>query len=98
VRPAQRRDVVQFLRVGFGTSQRRACQALDVPRSTCRYRSVAADQTPLRIRLRELAAARVRYGCRRLHILLQREGWQVNAKRIFRLYRLEGLSLRPEGP
>ena len=94
MKPAQRRDLVQFLRVGFLTSQRRACRALGVARSSCRYQSVAADQTPLRIRLRELAAARVRYGYRRLHILLQREGWQVNAKRIFRLYRVEGLSLR----
>lgn len=46
------------------------------------------------MRIRELAAARVRYGYRRLHVLLQREGWKVNAKRVFRLYRLEGLSLR----
>ena len=44
--------------------------------------------------LRDLAATRVRYGYRRLHILLQREGWRVNHKRVYRLYRLEGLSLR----
>lgn len=46
------------------------------------------------MRLKELAGVRVRYGYRRLHVLLQREGWQVNAKRVYRLYRLEGLSLR----
>jgi putative transposase len=46
------------------------------------------------MRLRELAAARVRYGYRRLHVLLQREGWRVNHKRVYRLYRLEGLALR----
>ncbi len=46
------------------------------------------------MRLRELAAARVRYGYRRLHVLLQREGWHVNHKRVYRLYRLEELSLR----
>jgi putative transposase len=46
------------------------------------------------MRLKELTSVRVRYGYRRLHVLLQREGWQVNVKRIYRIYRLEGLSLR----
>jgi hypothetical protein len=48
------------------------------------------------MRLKELAGVRVRYGYRRLHVLLQREGWQVNVKCVYRLYRLEGLSLRPK--
>ena len=63
-------------------------------RSSYRYRSQAADQAALRLRLRDLAAARVRYGYRRLHILLRREGWRVNHKRIYRLYREEGLGIR----
>jgi putative transposase len=67
---------------------------MPVHRSTYRYCSVARDQTALRMRLRDLAAVRVRYGYRRLHILLQREGWRVNHQRVYRLYRLEGLSLR----
>lgn len=46
------------------------------------------------MRLRELAASRVRYGYRRLHVLLKREGWEINAKRVYRLYKQEGLSLR----
>jgi putative transposase len=46
------------------------------------------------MRLRDLAAARVRYGYRRLHVLLRREGWRINHKRVYRLYRLEGLGLR----
>lgn len=62
--------------------------------STRYYRSRAKDETALRIRLRDLAQVRVRYGYRRLHILLQREGWKVNHKRIYRLYTQEGLSLR----
>jgi putative transposase len=94
VKPTQKRAVVTFFRVGFRVSERRACRVAGVPRSTCRYRSVARDQTPLRVRLRDLAAARVRYGYRRLHVLLQREGWRVNHKRIHRLYREEGLSIR----
>ena len=52
----------------------------------------------MRIRLRDLAQARVSYGYRRLHILLQREGWKVNHKRVYRLYRLEGLGMRPKKP
>ncbi len=50
------------------------------------------------MRLKELAAARVRYGSRRLHILLRREGWEVNHKRTYRIYRDEGLSIRPRLP
>jgi len=94
VKPVQQRAVVQYFRAGFRVSERRACRVAGVPRSTCRYRSVARDQTPLRVRLRDLAAARVRYGYRRLHVLLQREGWRVNHKRVHRLYREEGLSIR----
>lgn len=63
-------------------------------RSSYRYRSRAQDQTPLRTRIREIAAVRVRYGYRRVHTLLRREGWPVNHKRVYRLYCLEGLSLR----
>jgi len=94
VKPAQRRAAAQFFRVGFQVSERRACRLTGVARSSYRYRSVAADQTPLRLRLRDLAATRVRYGYRRLHILLRREGWRVNHKRVYRLYREEGLGIR----
>ncbi len=85
---------MQFLQVGFRISERHACRVLQLRRSTLRYQSRAQDQTALRMRLRELAAARVRYGYPRLHILLRREGWEVNHKRVYRLYKLEGLSLR----
>jgi putative transposase len=59
---------------------------------------VADEQAALRIRLRDLARARVSYGYRRLHVLLQREGWRVNHKRVYRLYRLESLQMRPKKP
>jgi putative transposase len=94
VKPVQKRAVVRFFRTGFRVSERRACRLAGVARSSYRYRSAAADQTALRLRLRDLAATRVRYGYRRLHILLRREGWRVNHKRVYRLYRLEGLGIR----
>ena len=50
------------------------------------------------MRIRDLAAARVSYGYRRIHVLLRREGWQVNHKMVYRLYRLEGLRMRPKRP
>jgi putative transposase len=59
-----------------------------------RYQSHRDGQAELRMRLRELAASRVRYGYRRLTVLLRREGWKVNAKRVYRLYREEGLQVR----
>lgn len=62
-----------------------------------RYRSRKAKQEPLRRRLRELAATHVRYGYRRLTVLLRREGWVVNAKRVYRLYDQENLKVRTNG-
>ena len=87
-----------MLQVCYGASERRVCRILESQRSTYRYRSVADEQDLLRMRIRDLARARVRYGYRRLHVLLQREGWQVNHKRVYRLYRQEGLMMRPRRP
>ena len=92
------RDHAEYLQVAYGSSERRTCQVLTLGGSTCRYESVAAEQAALRMRLKDLAQARVSYGYRRLHILLQREGWAVNHKRVYRLYRQEGLMLRTKRP
>jgi putative transposase len=62
-------------------------------RGSARYRPRRRDEEPLRQRLRELAAERRRFGYRRLHVLLRREGWVVNHKRVYRLYRAEGLQV-----
>ncbi len=70
MKPAQKWDLVTFLQTGFRISERRAAQVLQFSRSSLRYRSTAREQTALRMRLRDLAAARVRYGYRRLHVLL----------------------------
>jgi putative transposase len=82
------------MRQGFELSERRACRLAGIGRSSQRYVGRKDPQTALRQRLRELASVRVRFGYRRLTILLQREGWQVNAKRVYRLYAQEGLTVR----
>ena len=76
-------------------SQRRACGLIGLAPKT--YRSRRPDDAGLRLRLRELAAARRRFGYRRLLILLRREGFVVNHKRLFRLYREERLTVRKRG-
>ena len=81
----------------YRVSERRACNALRFPRSSHRYESVRENPVALRMRLRELAAARPRFGYRRLWVLLRREGWSVNHKRVYRLYREEGLLVRFKG-
>ncbi len=72
--------------------------ALRVPRSSVRYQSIKAPREPLRVRVREIAAARVSYGHRQVHTLLRREGWPVNHKLVYRLCREEGLTLRRKRP
>ena len=94
MKPARRRRLSGYLVETYRVSERRACGTMAFHRSTVRYGSRARDQTPIRMRLRELAASRVRYGYRRLHVLLRREGWKVNHKRIWRLYKEEGLEVR----
>ena len=98
VRPSAKRQVVDHFRAAYGVSERRAIRATGTARSSYRYRSRRDPQTALRMRMKELAAVRVRYGYRRLHVLLQREGWSANHKRIYRLYCEEGLSIRTKTP
>ena len=93
--PAQRRAAVQHAQARFGFSQRGACRLVGAARSTIRYQRRREDgDGALRERLRELAAQRPRFGYRRLHALLRREGIVVNHKRVARLYRAEGLAVR----
>ncbi len=82
------------MQVEVDLSQRRACGLMELDRATCRYRRRKGEDQPLRLRLRELAEVRRQFGYRRLQILLEREGWQVNHKRVYRLYVEEKLSLR----
>lgn len=83
-----------WVREQYPVSERRACGLLEVWRSSWRYRRRRTDDPVLRERLRELAQQRRRFGYRRLHVLLRRAGWAVNHKRVYRLYREEGLVVR----
>jgi putative transposase len=82
------------IREAQGLSERRACGLVGIKRSSCRYAGRRAEMGRLRRRLRELAQERRRFGYRRLTVLLRREGWTVNHKRVYRLYREEGLGVR----
>jgi putative transposase len=97
VTPVARREAAAHLCRTYAVSQRRACQVIAADRSSVRYRSRRPDDGALRDRLRELAAARRRFGYRRLHILLRREGAQINHKKLRRLYREERLQVRRRG-
>jgi putative transposase len=94
VKPAAYRLAVGFVASEFEMSKRRACRALGVARSSFRYRSRRPVPTELVERLRSLAARRPRWGYRRLQVILRREGVRVNHKRVYRLYRAEGLAVR----
>jgi putative transposase len=78
----------------FRVSTVRACRLARLQRASWYYRSRARDQSALRMRIRDIAQARPRFGYQRIHIMLRREGWHVNRKRIHRLYRLDGLQVR----
>lgn len=90
--------MVTYLCQHYPVSERQACRTLRVNRATHRYRSHRDPQTALRQRLRELSRTRVRYGYRKLTVLLKREGWPVGKKLVYRLYREEGLTLHPRSP
>ena len=91
---AARREAVAHLRGSLGMSERRACGIIGADRTSIRYRSRRDDDTALRVRLRELAQQRRRFGYRRLHILLLRDGVKINRKKTQRLYTEEGLTVR----
>ncbi|WP_242120327.1 IS3 family transposase [Sphingomonas lacusdianchii] len=98
VGPGRAREIVGYLQANYQVSERRACGAFPINRSTQRYQSRRLDQAGLKMRIKELAATRVRYGYRRIHVLLRREGWEINHKRTHRLYRELGLQLRNKTP
>ena len=97
VEPAAKRQAVAHLVAGHGMSERRACRVIGCCRMTVRYEAIRQDDPVLRERLKELARVRRRFGYRRLHVFLRREGHEVNHKRLFRIYREERLHVRRRG-
>ena len=97
-RPALKRQVAYYIVSHHGTTMRRACRLIQQYRSAQYYCSVKDPRLALRARLRELAQVRVRYGYRRLHVLLRREGWSLGKNQVYRLYCEEGLQLRSKLP
>jgi putative transposase len=98
VGPQAEREAVRAFREATQCSERRACGRMEIVRAMVRYQArssrFAAANEKLRMRLRQLAEQRRRWGYRRLHILLEREGWKVNIKRVYRIYVEEKLVVR----
>jgi putative transposase len=86
--------VVHYLCGAYRVSQRRACRTAQIAEATLRYQSVREPRSELRLRIREIAQVRFRYGYRKILVLLKREGWKVGKKLVYRLYCEEGLTLR----
>lgn len=86
------------MRVEWSISIRRACAAILLDPKTYRYKSRRPGQAAVEQRIREICETRVRFGYRRVHVLLQREGWMINQKKTYRIYRELGMQLRNKTP
>ena len=82
----------------FGASMRKACAVIKLSRVVYLYKSNARDNSALVMRMKEITQTRVHYGYRRVHVMLRREGFRDNHKRVYRLYREQGWSLRQKRP
>jgi putative transposase len=89
---------VEYMTSHHGVSQRRACRLIRQHRSNQYYRSRKDPRNDLRQRMREIARTRVRYGYRRVHVLLRREGWTLGRSQAYRIYTEEQLQLRSKLP
>ena len=98
VKPGRKRKLVDEVCGEWQVSIRRACDALEFDRSTYHYRSRRSDQAALEQRIREISQVRVRYGYRRIHVVLRREGWRHGQNKTRRVYRELGLQIRNKTP
>ena len=97
-RPALMKSVVDYVTAYHGYSERKACALTRQHRSTQRKPMVRDPRTAVRQRMHEIVRTRIRYGYRRVHIMLRREGWGVGRNLVYRLYREVGLVLRTKRP
>ena len=95
--PAAKRDAVAHLCTAHKVSERRACEVLQVDRSSVRYKSIRSDDADIREAMKSIAHERRRFGYRRIHVMLTRQGIHVNQKKLRRLYREEKLQVRKRG-
>lgn len=89
--------MVNDLEMAYRVGIKRSCEIIGIQRSAYYYKSIKDDRV-LRLRICEIASTRIRYGYERIHVLLKREGWHVNHKRVYRIYCEEGLNLRNKRP
>ena len=92
------RELVRGMCSEWAVSIRQACGAIGFDRSTFHYQSRRTDQAAVAKRIREICETRVRYGYRRVHVLLDREGWGINVKKVYRIYKELGMQLRHKTP
>ncbi len=99
LRPAQRKQLVGHLIDRYRVSVNRACQVCQQSRAGW-YQKLKPKvlDVPLKVRMHEIASTRVRFGFWRIYVLIRRDGWVVNHKRVYRLYKEEGLNLRSKRP
>lgn len=97
VTPVGKRKAVVHLMEVHQVSQRRACDVLQIDRSTVRYLSRRGDDAELRDAIKRVSRERRRFGCRRIHVMIARDGFDVNHKKVRRIYREEKLQVRRRG-
>lgn len=98
MKPVYKKEMSIWLINQYQVSINRACKCVLLARSMFYYKSERRDDTILRMRINEIAKTRIRYGFWRIYILLKREGFTDNHKRVYRIYREEGLNLRAKRP
>ncbi|MCF2446928.1 IS3 family transposase [Dyadobacter sp. CY345] len=98
LRPAQKRTLAASLMKNYQVAVIRACSVVCLQRSCWYYKPHRRDDAAIRHRIKEIAQVRIRYGYQRIHVLLRREGWRDNHKRVYRVYKEEGLNLRSKRP
>ena len=95
--PDAKLEAVSYLQATYSVSERRVCSAMAVDRSTIRYESKRPDDTELRDQVKQIASERRRFGYRRIHVLLEREGIHLNLKKLRRIYSEDKLQVKRRG-
>ena len=98
LKPARKRKLVDTVEADRKVSIRRACSVLKIDRSLYVHKTRRGEQAELKVKIKDICQTRERYGYRRVHVLIKRDGWLVNPKRIYCLYKEMDLQLRNKVP